>query len=561
MSSISSCSTSAILLINQSSYLLAANQFSSQISYQHIVMTFFTYKTRLIIFELWSHKNAINLILIEYCHKFSIASDYIECSNCDLTVNWTLDILMSLMHMKRAFHCFFVKDFLKKRAKREIDVIKAKKAAVVAQKATEQEAVDVIKAVKSEICVKNLDFLDSIMQVNLWKNFRISVNSASFLHHMIEFVVNYQEKSVLKALKTSLRDSALTWFKDQLKFISLNDFKTIIAKIFSFSSIFEASLDQTIINSSSLSSQYHRCSQCFMKFSSTSRFLNHTQKNDCNKITCKLCEAVFTSNNKLHKHVRLHHNQKAVTFSKTMIMRSKFHMLDTSSAIFKLTSTIQTFSHQSIIMMKASVVCSPSFSSRSSTFSHQKFYMIMNDLFVMFVDKKKRSKKSLNIIHKRMRFSRFSMSDQTQIINYFKFADQSNSASIKSSIFDVFVSSFCSTFRFCFSVNQSAESQSSKASKSIKSFKDFKSAVFVSSICSTLRFYLSINDKSITSQTINHIIDLLQAFRVLLEQWIDVFVALINDISLSSSFSYEFMYSRRNDAERKKKIMWRLCIG
>ena len=193
----------------------------------------------------------------------------------------------------------------------------------------------------------------------------------------------------------------------------MNDFKTIITKIFSFSSIFEVNFDQTIINSSSLSFQYHRCFQCFMIFSSTSRFFNHTQKNDCNKITCKLCEAVFTSNNKLHKHVRLHHNQKTITFSKIMIMRLKFHMLDTSSVIFKLTSTIQTFSHQSIIMMKTFVACSSLFSFRSSTSSHQKFYMIMNDLFVMFVDKEKRFKKNLNIIYKRMRSSRFSMFDQT----------------------------------------------------------------------------------------------------------------------------------------------------
>ena len=39
--SISFCSTSTILLINQSSYLLVANQFVAHISYQYIVMTFF----------------------------------------------------------------------------------------------------------------------------------------------------------------------------------------------------------------------------------------------------------------------------------------------------------------------------------------------------------------------------------------------------------------------------------------------------------------------------------------------------------------------------------------
>ena len=68
--------------------------------------------------------------------------------------------------------------------------------------------------------------------------------------------------------------------------------------------------------------------------------------------------------------------------------------------------------------------------------------MIMNDLFAKFAEK--RFKKSLNTIQKRMHFSRFSMSDQTQIINYFTFVDQSDFKSLK---FKSFINSFCSTFR------------------------------------------------------------------------------------------------------------------
>ena len=50
--SISFCSTSTILLINQSSYLLVANQLVAQISYQHIVMSFFfNYDKRLTTFK------------------------------------------------------------------------------------------------------------------------------------------------------------------------------------------------------------------------------------------------------------------------------------------------------------------------------------------------------------------------------------------------------------------------------------------------------------------------------------------------------------------------------
>ena len=140
-----------------------------------------------------------------------------------------------------------------------------------------------------------------------------------------------------------------------------------------------------MINFSS-SSQYHRCAQCFMKFSSISRLLNHTQKNDCIKITYKHCEQKFNSNNKFHEHVRLHHNQKNddykfVTFtSKIIIMKSNvsitfFATFRFSISLFKLIkqlniasfissftfesmSTIFKFSFHSIIMIKASMICS-----------------------------------------------------------------------------------------------------------------------------------------------------------------------------------------------------------
>ena len=63
---------------------------------------------------------------------------------------------------------------------------------------------------------------------------------------------------------------------------------------------------------------------------------------------------------------------------------------------------------------------------------------------------KKQFRKKWNIIYKRMRFSIF---DQTQIINYFKFVDQSDFTSFK---FAVFINSFNSTSRICFSINQNA---------------------------------------------------------------------------------------------------------
>ena len=89
---------------------------------------------------------------------------------------------------------------------------KIKKIILVAVKQVKQKivvaAAIVIEIVKSEICVKNINFFDFTMLLNLLE-FCISVISADFLHHLIEIVVNYQKNSVLKTLRISFRDFAL----------------------------------------------------------------------------------------------------------------------------------------------------------------------------------------------------------------------------------------------------------------------------------------------------------------------------------------------------------------
>ena len=383
------------------------------------------------------------------------------------------------------------------------------------------------------------------MQINLWKKFRISVNSASFLYHLIEFAVKYKKKNILKILSRCLRDSALQWLENQFKFISLNDFKTIITKIFLFSSISEINLNQTIIDSSS--QKYHRCLECDAQFSSISRFLTHAQKS-CNKVyTCKHCEKIFTSNNKFHEHVRLHHIKKSYsnkTLKQRFVEEKNSHIDLLNSFILSITFKSMTAStkssHLFIFMTKTQIARSIEFSVDSSissmnlivliaasksshshrhtrmsfTFSlssiqtsrlkhqkqHRKLYFIMNDLFEMFAEisskksknimqkkstsscfsesrqtrikslcqqnskdtamlAKRQFRRNLNAIRKRMRFSLFSMSDQIQITNYFKFVDQSNFTSIKSinsRKFSLFINNLNSTSRICFSVNQDA---------------------------------------------------------------------------------------------------------
>ena len=72
-------------------------------------------------------------------------------------------------------------------------IIEAKKIVVVAQKIIKQEVVVVektakqaiIKAVKFEICLKNIDFFDFIMMMNLSK-LQFSTSNASFLQILNE---------------------------------------------------------------------------------------------------------------------------------------------------------------------------------------------------------------------------------------------------------------------------------------------------------------------------------------------------------------------------------------
>ena len=183
----------------------------------------------------------------------------------------------------------------------------------------------VIETIKSEIInFKNINFFDFIMQINLWEKFRISVNNANFLHHLIEFAVKYKKKSILKVFFRCFRDFALQWLKNQLKFISLNDFKIIMTKIFSE---FVVNFDSIIIN---FSSRFYICSECEIQFSLITRFLIHVQKN-CNKIyTLKYCEKIFMSNNKLYIHVRLHH----IKFDKTSKQRFVEKEIITSNCRF-----------------------------------------------------------------------------------------------------------------------------------------------------------------------------------------------------------------------------------
>ena len=243
-SSISFCSTSTILLINQSICSFIAN-----------IMFYIMYENRLIILKNWFHiKFNVEAIIVVDFNFTSISKEssfnVVKCFECDLILNdWKFHDNSMKKHYNRIFNCSFFDDKKTKKVTTIVQKIKKQKITIV--------VVVAIEAAKSETCVKNINFFDFTMILNLFE-FCISVFSANFLHHLIEIAVNYQEKSIIKILFQCLRDSALTWFKDQFKFTSLNNFETIITKIFSFSTFeFVVNFDRAIIDFSS--QKYHTC--------------------------------------------------------------------------------------------------------------------------------------------------------------------------------------------------------------------------------------------------------------------------------------------------------------
>ena len=322
--SISFCSTSTILLINQSNRSLVVN-----------IMFFVNYNKRLTTFKKWLYTNSTSETLIQTEFRYTstkLSLNCITCRRCDvILLDWKSHDDFIKEHLRRSSECF--------------------KTKTIKQVA--------IKTIKSEIInFKNIDFFDSTMQINLWEKFRISINNASFLYHLIEFAIKYKKKSIVKVFSQCFRDSALQWLKNQsIKFTSLSDFKTIMTKI--FSSAFEINFDSIIINSLS---RFHICSKYVVQFSSTSRLLIHTQMNCSKNFTCKHCEKTFTSNNKFHEHVRLHYIRKNYdnkTLRQRFVEERNNHIdllnLSTSSTTFKSMTASTKSSHLFISMTKAQV--------------------------------------------------------------------------------------------------------------------------------------------------------------------------------------------------------------
>ena len=253
-----------------------------------------TYQERLATFKKWPHASPTpkGLAAAGFCHEPG-TKDLTTCSECDLAMNgWQPHEDLLKEHYSRAPDCSFFNNEEAKEA-----AIEAKEAAAAA----------VIEAAKPEATnPKDIGFFDPTMPIDLWDEFRISANSASYLHRLAESAARYTEKSILEVLSQCLRGPARIWIKDQPKFTSLDDFKKAFITAFPATSASAASFDSVIVEPSP---RYHTCPECAAQFSSISRLLAHTQKDCSNAFTCKHCEEAFASNNKLHEHVRLHHEK------------------------------------------------------------------------------------------------------------------------------------------------------------------------------------------------------------------------------------------------------------
>ena len=319
------------------------------------------YEECLATFKVWSHKTSTSQQLTIANFNFSlndIYNDEIECSTCDLALHeaWSFKNESIAKHFRKSFWCLSTLKTQKQILTSTTSMISKEvtKQVVKAQAKT-------IEAFKLEICVNDIEFFDFIMQLNLFEFHLFNIN-VNFLQNLD--ATKYKKQSKLTILIKCLRDSTYKWFKTQLDFISLNVFKQALIVIFSFSQAISIEFSKSTLHSSS---QYHICSQCFAKFSFISRLLQHAQKNNDFKATCKHCEKIFNSNNKLHEHVRLKHARKFVNFvtffANSFVWRT---FLKASQSSISTSKTLHAFSLQ--IFFTSFIT----FSHRSSL-SHHKF--------------------------------------------------------------------------------------------------------------------------------------------------------------------------------------------
>ena len=236
------------------------------------------YEARLVFFANWPHITPTPEALAEaglYYQPAKLSPDTVRCSHCGIALDqWEPHDEPIKEHRRLAPDCLKAMDAAKPEAQ----------------------------------CANNIGFFDPTMQLDL-PEFHLFSTSTSFLQNLD--AAKYKEASVLAVLAKCLRGPAHKWLKEQPQFSSLASFKTALAAAFPPPS---QELSPTSPEPAPHPPPaYHSCLECSTQFSPISRLLAHTQKASCFKLACKHCEEGFSSNNKLHKHVRLKHAQRPAT--------------------------------------------------------------------------------------------------------------------------------------------------------------------------------------------------------------------------------------------------------
>ena len=125
--------------------------------------------------------------------------------------------------------------------------------------------------------------------------------------------LRFCETDILDVLPSCLRGEALTWFRSQSKYRELAVCLGAMRARFWQQAPPEAPLGARFQRQAPLEGppegpprapEYHHCKLCNASFSSIARLIRHTQENICNKPSCRHCEKVFSSKNRLHQHLR-----------------------------------------------------------------------------------------------------------------------------------------------------------------------------------------------------------------------------------------------------------------
>ena len=154
---------------------------------------------------------------------------------------------------------------------------------------------------------KDIGFLDPSLQYD-FPELCLFHNAHTFCNRIEQCRSEFLEADILQLLPKCLRGEALTWFNQSRSNQDLS--KCMQAMKAQFQQAAPQAAPQPAPQSapqpmeSSQAPKYHYCKLCNASFSSTARFIRHTQESNCNKPACNRCNQIFTSRNQLYEHLR-----------------------------------------------------------------------------------------------------------------------------------------------------------------------------------------------------------------------------------------------------------------